>query len=122
MIAEKCTKTSSPVWRWMNPNPFEALNHFTVPCSFTCKPHMRNSDRVGVVDIGIALRLSVRFQRPQNLCLQPLERIRGWYKSSKRQVNSTTKSDLCPRPCADPERVELPSKQLKIKWLVGYGR
>src|SRR6266404_4382196 len=63
-----------------------------------------------------------RFQRPQNLCLQPLERIRGWYKSSKRQVNSTTKSDLCPRPCADPERVELPSKQLKIQWLVGYGR
>src|SRR5882762_10559148 len=34
MIAEKCTKTSSPVCRWMKPYPFEALNHFTVPCSF----------------------------------------------------------------------------------------
>jgi hypothetical protein len=32
-MAEKWTKTSSPDWRWMNPNPFAALNHFTVPCS-----------------------------------------------------------------------------------------
>ncbi len=29
------TKTSSPDWRWMNPNPLLALNHFTVPCSLT---------------------------------------------------------------------------------------
>src|ERR1017187_9391466 len=35
VMAEKWTKTSSPDWRWMNPNPFAALNHFTVPCSFT---------------------------------------------------------------------------------------
>src|SRR5579885_1520603 len=32
-MAEKWTKTSSPVWRWMNPKPLLALNHFTVPCS-----------------------------------------------------------------------------------------
>jgi hypothetical protein len=32
-MAEKWTKTSSPDWRWMNPNPLLALNHFTVPCS-----------------------------------------------------------------------------------------
>jgi hypothetical protein len=29
---------SSPDWRWMNPNPLLALNHFTVPCSFTVFP------------------------------------------------------------------------------------
>ena len=34
-IEEKWTKTSSPDWRWMNPKPLLALNHFTVPCSFT---------------------------------------------------------------------------------------
>ncbi len=34
-MAEKWTNTSSPDWRWMNPKPFAALNHFTVPCSFT---------------------------------------------------------------------------------------
>src|SRR5271154_1803465 len=34
-MAEKWTKTSSPDWRWMNPNPLLALNHFTVPCSLT---------------------------------------------------------------------------------------
>src|ERR1700732_3540767 len=33
-MAEKCTKTSSPFSRWMKPNPFPALNHFTVPVSF----------------------------------------------------------------------------------------
>src|SRR6266851_8533731 len=32
-IAEKWTKTSSPLWRWMKPKPLLALNHFTVPCS-----------------------------------------------------------------------------------------
>src|SRR6266849_8690654 len=30
---ENCTKTSSPLWRWMKPKPLLALNHFTVPCS-----------------------------------------------------------------------------------------
>src|ERR1700693_4253386 len=34
-MAEKLTKTSSPDWRWMNPKPLLALNHFTVPCSLT---------------------------------------------------------------------------------------
>src|ERR1700681_852619 len=33
----KCTNTSSPVERWMNPYPFAPLNHFTVPFSLTAK-------------------------------------------------------------------------------------
>src|ERR1700733_14021910 len=37
-IAEKCTNTSSPLSRWINPKPFPALNHFTVPVSFTFSP------------------------------------------------------------------------------------
>src|SRR5579872_2924206 len=37
-MAEKWTKMSSPDWRWMNPNPLLALNHLTVPCSFTVFP------------------------------------------------------------------------------------
>src|SRR5580700_4487432 len=36
-MAEKCTKTSSPVERWMKPYPFAPLNHFTVPFSLTEK-------------------------------------------------------------------------------------
>src|ERR1035437_3794249 len=40
-MAEKCTNTSSPVERWMNPYPFAPLNHFTVPFSLT-----RNSFRL----------------------------------------------------------------------------
>jgi hypothetical protein len=34
-IAEKWTKTSSPVERWIKPYPFAPLNHFTVPFSLT---------------------------------------------------------------------------------------
>jgi hypothetical protein len=34
-MAEKCTNTSSPVDRWINPNPLAALNHLTTPFSFT---------------------------------------------------------------------------------------
>jgi hypothetical protein len=33
-IAEKCTKTSSPVERWIKPYPLAPLNHFTTPFSF----------------------------------------------------------------------------------------
>src|ERR1035438_9669779 len=36
-MAEKCTNTSSPVERWMNPYPFAPLNHLTVPFSLTAK-------------------------------------------------------------------------------------
>src|SRR5580692_10569837 len=36
-MAEKCTKTSSPVERWMKPYPFAPLNHLTVPFSLTEK-------------------------------------------------------------------------------------
>ena len=37
-MAEKWTKTSSPLSRWINPKPFAALNHFTVPVSFKTTP------------------------------------------------------------------------------------
>src|SRR5258708_39106034 len=50
----------------MKPKPLEALNHFTVPCSFTSHPRVRNSDRVGVVDIGIAMLLLARSWEPRH--------------------------------------------------------
>src|SRR3954470_21291289 len=37
-MAEKCTNTSSPVERWINPYPFAPLNHLTVPFSLTETP------------------------------------------------------------------------------------
>lgn len=40
-MAEKCTKTSWPLSCSMKPNPFAALNHFTVPCNtFTAPLHL----------------------------------------------------------------------------------
>src|SRR2546428_14049334 len=98
----------------MNPKPFEALNHLTVPCSFTCKPHMRNSAQAGVVDIGIALRLLDRFQRPQSLSLQPLERVKRKCKSYKRLIQSTTRRPICPWFCGGEDSIGGWSKYMKI--------
>src|SRR6266852_1249191 len=45
-MAEKCTKTSSPVERCIKPYPLAPLNHFTVPFSFTnTTPFASASDR-----------------------------------------------------------------------------
>src|SRR6266704_2753500 len=127
VMAEKCTNTSSPVWRWMNPYPFEALNHFTVPCSFTAQPHMHDPDRIGTSDIGIALPLLVRFlgiakqsPAPQSWCdcrlrspkcrdiLQPVKKAASLSlqppRTSQKVIqdqqtlrNSSTKRGHCPR-------------------------
>src|SRR5579884_1715796 len=35
-MAEKCTNTSSPFCRLINPYPLASLNHFTVPVSMCC--------------------------------------------------------------------------------------
>src|SRR5260370_20983510 len=101
-IAEKCTKTSSPVWRWMNPKPFEALNHLTVPCSFTCQPHTRNPDRVEVGDIGIALRLLIRFLVTLEGVLAEPRTATKYSKSNNRYNYSTTKRPVCPRLRSGP--------------------
>src|SRR5437660_7667252 len=45
-MTEKCTKTSSPVERWMNPYPFAPLNHFTVPFSLTEKTPFASALRI----------------------------------------------------------------------------
>src|SRR5438876_9144601 len=45
-MAEKCTKTSSPVERWINPYPFAPLNHLTVPFSLTEKTPFAQSLRI----------------------------------------------------------------------------
>src|ERR1700728_256619 len=46
-MAEKCTKTSSPVERWINPYPFAPLNHFTVPFSLTEKLLSTDREELG---------------------------------------------------------------------------
>src|ERR1700722_1706089 len=62
-MAEKCTNTSSPVERWMNPYPFAPLNHFTVPFSLTAKL-LSQSRRMfsGVLD-----RRSGRLEAPSKM-------------------------------------------------------
>ena len=53
-MAEKCTNTSSPVERWMNPYPFAPLNHLTVPFSLTAKTPFTNREELfsGFLDIA----------------------------------------------------------------------
>src|SRR5215472_8622784 len=52
-IAEKCTNTSSPVERWMNPYPFAPLNHFTVPFSLTEKTPFTNREELFSQILGL---------------------------------------------------------------------
>src|SRR5260370_25590358 len=98
----------------MKPKPLEALNHFTVPCSFTCQPHMRNSDRVGIVDIGIAVRLLARSwelqhgfpsvaksfhpkKGPHPLSFRPPRPSQKVLQEQQTLVKSTTKCSVCPQ-------------------------
>src|SRR5215472_12909688 len=52
-IAEKCTNTSSPVERWINPYPFAPLNHFTVPFSLTEKTPFTNREELFFQILGL---------------------------------------------------------------------
>src|ERR1700724_579119 len=51
-MAEKCTNTSSPVERWMNPYPFAPLNHFTVPFSLTEKTPFTSALRINSLPLS----------------------------------------------------------------------
>src|ERR1700704_603826 len=51
-MTEKCTKTSSPVERWMNPYPFAPLNHFTVPFSLTEKTPFASALRINSLPLS----------------------------------------------------------------------
>src|ERR1017187_3052459 len=68
-MAEKCTNTSSPVERWMNPYPFAPLNHFTVPFSLTKKllsPLAKNysSGRCLFALLSSSWKLDARYRTP----------------------------------------------------------
>src|SRR5215469_6824805 len=55
-MAEKWTKTYSPVERWINPYPFAPLNHFTVPFSLTDKTPFTNREELLLPESRIAPR------------------------------------------------------------------
>src|SRR5208283_2388444 len=93
-MAEKCTNTSSPVERWMNPYPFAPLNHFTVPFSLT-----KNSFRLIAKNYSsVALLFALAWKRGH-----PLKgTVRTWVASphaeKPRQQKRLLRSvDSCPR-------------------------
>src|SRR5713226_666248 len=73
-MAEKCTNTSSPVERWINPYPLAPLNHFTVPFSLTKKLlsplvcHLTSASSVKLM-----LRTTPQRTRKHNTIKAPLE-------------------------------------------------
>src|SRR5579859_8078707 len=97
-MAEKCTNTSSPVERWMNPYPFAPLNHLTVPFSLTEKllsPIAKNnspaSSIVAPVDRSPPQRSRWNFAR----CPRGAEDLRQNKKdSSVRSRAETTRHEL----------------------------
>src|SRR5579862_157852 len=91
-MAEKCTNTSSPVERWINPYPFAPLNHFTVPFSLTDKTPFTNREELFLQVPGLRFdRLKPPSRNRQNL------RLRFW----SRGVTSKRKRLLDP-PAAEP--------------------
>src|SRR5712691_4611320 len=73
-MAEKCTKTSSPVERWINPYPLAPLNHFTVPFSLTKKllsPLL--CDLTSASSVKLMLLLPPQRTRKHNTIKAPLE-------------------------------------------------
>src|SRR3954468_21640607 len=75
-MAEKCTKTSSPVDRWMKPNPLAPLNHFTVPFSLTnCSfhlcadgvpAHLRERDQIVLATELLETKMPQRLRRARS--------------------------------------------------------
>src|SRR5712664_1593647 len=99
MIAEKCTKTSSPVCRWMKPYPFEALNHFTVPCSFDTAAdlelelHCFSWSGPGLPSAGTS---SSPQKKGRKVCpCSPLNESKGNTRATNAGLQHTTKTLLC---------------------------
>src|SRR5216683_1515469 len=101
----------------MKPKPLEALNHFTVPCSFTSHPGVRDSGRSRryfELFAFLALRLGnystasqasqIAFRTKKKgrkdcpcMSLQPLDQVKRYHKSKKCYQKSTTKCSVCPQ-------------------------
>src|SRR5216683_4435867 len=84
-MAEKWTNTSSPDWRWINPKPFEALNHFTTPCSLlTAFPCSEFALANGVFQTGLG---NVRGRALGRRKTSFLNAALCWHKSSRQSRN-----------------------------------
>src|SRR5580704_1391111 len=97
-MAEKCTKTSSPDWRWMNPKPLLALNHFTVPCSFTCISFFRLSY------LCFSNASSRTTKKAASVNLQPLQANLKVIQEQQTQVQDTTTPPWNPANSSNAQR------------------
>src|SRR5271168_5231463 len=99
-MAEKCTNTSSPVERWINPYPFAPLNHFTVPFSLTEK--LLSPDHLRISSLNFPHR-SPAMERPLEktsetwLRLLPEKYVPEKLPQSKRLLGSTTREENAAR-------------------------
>src|ERR1700735_2663802 len=83
-MAEKWTKTSSPDWRWMNPKPLLALNHFTVPCSLTdVLPSFLSY-------LCFSTASSLKAKEAASVNLQPLQSNLKVLQEQQTQINNST--------------------------------
>src|SRR6266852_8815471 len=126
MIAEKCTKTSSPVCRWMKPYPFEALNHFTVPCSFDTAADLElkllcfSWSGPGLPSAGTS---SARKKKAAKFVLAaPLNESKGNTRATNADSKNTTKTLVCPRRTGAHRQHVVPCKCLILSQLRGECR
>src|ERR1700745_3012583 len=78
-MAEKCTKTSSPVERWIKPYPFAPLNHFTVPFSLTDGTPFTNREELFFQVPGLRSNQPKPPSRNRQICSVAFMKCRGSY-------------------------------------------
>src|ERR1700734_3693326 len=101
-MAEKCTKTSSPVERWINPYPFAPLNHFTVPFSLTENSFHCREELVPRISFIVApANRNAPFGKTVELgCVH---HCRGNCPKAKDSSSSTPREDIAARTSGAPD-------------------
>src|SRR5271154_4108206 len=122
----------------MKPNPFDALNHFTVPCSFTLQPRIEllcrldpfpkespRTDREAVNSLipqAPSLPVARKNQSSEKQTAPLFPPARGNTRATNAMENSTIKRDFCPCQRRTGARCQTPYNQLIVRDLFMKGR
>src|SRR5271156_1703727 len=116
-MAEKCTNTSSPVERWINPYPFAPLNHFTVPFSLTAETPFTNSRRMNSPSPRISPRFSgAPSKNPDEffICAGPAEEERKLVLKTGKAPQPTTAETHCGGELQEPDNLALSTTRINV--------
>src|SRR4029077_19924047 len=100
-MTEKCTKTSSPVERWMNPYPFAPLNHYTVPFSLTEKTPFASALRINLLPLSDQ-RLDLPSRAPRKRKALVRSRVEGRSRPKRKRLPQFRRMTKCCENRSEP--------------------